>query len=114
MKLNTAQRYFSRIQKSANGGVTRSEIGNLLDNLKTNIMSTLTSQLDILQVKQKHNEIEKETPIFCAKCKKKHPLKECRLNTIEAYVICEQAHPTKMCPSLRGLKVVYQETKQET
>ena len=44
---------FSRVQKSANGGVTRAEIGNLLDNFKTDILSNLTSQLDILQVKQK-------------------------------------------------------------
>ena len=77
-------------------------------------MSTLTSQLDILQVKQNHNEIKKAMTIFCAKCKQKHPLKEFSLNTIEACTICEHAHPTKMCPSLPGPKAVYQETKQET
>ena len=38
---------FSRVQKSTNGGVTQAKIGNVIDNFKTNILSTLTSQLDI-------------------------------------------------------------------
>jgi hypothetical protein len=36
-------------------GVTRDEVGNLLENFKTNIMSTLTTQLDVLQAKQEEN-----------------------------------------------------------
>jgi hypothetical protein len=97
---------FSKVQKLANGGVTWAEIGNLLDNFKTDILSTLTLQIHILQVKQKHNEIEKAMSIFFTKCRHKHPLKECPLNTIEACAICEHAHPTKMCPSLPGLEDV--------
>jgi hypothetical protein len=38
------------------GGVTRAEVGNLLENLKTDILSTLTTQLDVLQGKQKQAE----------------------------------------------------------
>jgi hypothetical protein len=34
-------------------GVTRAEVGNLLENFKTDILSTLTKQLDVLQAKQK-------------------------------------------------------------
>ena len=32
--------------------------------------------------------------IFYPKCKQKHPLKECPLNNIEIYKICELEHPT--------------------
>jgi hypothetical protein len=32
-------------------GVTRAEVGNLLENFKTNILSTLTTQLDVFQAK---------------------------------------------------------------
>ena len=34
------------------------EIGNLFENFKTNILGTLTTQLDILQAKQKQMEAE--------------------------------------------------------
>jgi len=37
-------------------GVTRVEIGNLLENFKTNILGTLATQLDIMQAKQKKAE----------------------------------------------------------
>jgi hypothetical protein len=37
----------------ASGGVTREEVGNLLENFKTDILSTMTTQLDVLQAKQK-------------------------------------------------------------
>jgi hypothetical protein len=40
------------------GGVTRAEVGNLLENFKTDILSTLTTQLDVLQAKQKQAEAE--------------------------------------------------------
>jgi hypothetical protein len=33
------------------GGVTRAEVGNRLENFKTDILSTLTTQLDVLQAK---------------------------------------------------------------
>jgi hypothetical protein len=44
----------SKVTKSSNGGgVTKVEIGNLLDNFKTDILISLSSQLDILQAKKK-------------------------------------------------------------
>ena len=39
-------------------GVTRAEIGNLLENFKTDILGMLTTQLDIMQAKQKQAEAE--------------------------------------------------------
>ena len=38
------------------GGVTRAKIGNLLHHFKIDILSSLASQLDTLQVKQKGAE----------------------------------------------------------
>jgi hypothetical protein len=45
-----------RVNRSTTGGVSRDEIGNLLDNFKTNILSTLSSQLDTLKTKKKKEE----------------------------------------------------------
>jgi hypothetical protein len=44
---------FARDNKISTEGVTRVEIGNLLENFKTDILGTLTTQLDIMQAKQK-------------------------------------------------------------
>jgi len=38
----------TRNKNISSGGVTRDEVGNLLENFKTNILSTLTTQLDVL------------------------------------------------------------------
>jgi len=46
---------FTRDNKISRG-VTRAEIGNLLENFKTDILGTLTMQLDIMQVKHKQVE----------------------------------------------------------
>ena len=90
------------IQSSKTSGerVTKAEIGNLLDNLRTDILSTLSTQMDTLQEKHEHIELEKTMAIFYPQCRKKHPLKECPLNIVEACMICEQTHPTNSCPSL--------------
>ena len=38
------------------GGVTRMELGNLLENFKTDILGAMGSQLDVLQDKKTHEE----------------------------------------------------------
>ena len=43
----------TRVNKSASGGVTRVELGNLLENFKTDILGTLSSQLDTIKVKKR-------------------------------------------------------------
>ena len=47
---------FVRDNKISIEGVTRVEIGNLLEIFKTDILWTLTTQLDIMQAKQKQME----------------------------------------------------------
>jgi hypothetical protein len=44
---------FSRVQKSASGGETRAEIGNLLEGFKTKMLSSFASQIDTLQIQKK-------------------------------------------------------------
>ena len=56
------------------GGVTRMEIGNLLENFKTNILGTMGSQLDALQAKKRQDEERAAMSIFFPGCRTKHPL----------------------------------------
>eukprot|EP00253_Pinus_taeda_P017765 PITA_17765 len=80
------------------------EIGNLFENFKTDILGTLTTQLDVLQAKQKQMEVEQNLAIFCPRCRKKHSHKECPLDTVQTCAICIRDHSTEICPSLPGLK----------
>jgi hypothetical protein len=48
----------SRITKSVGGGVSGDEIGNLLDNFKDNILSSLNLQLDTMQANKRHDKLE--------------------------------------------------------
>lgn len=65
----------TRVNKSVSGGVTRVELGNLLENFKTDILGTLSSQLDTIKIKKRHEEEHPVLSIFCSKCRKRHPLK---------------------------------------
>lgn len=59
---------------------------------------------------RKQREVEKALAILCSQCQKKHPLRECPLNSC---TICEQDHSTKKCPSLLGLKEIYKEVGED-
>jgi hypothetical protein len=56
----------TRSSNIASGSVTRAEVGNILENFKTNILNTLTTQLNVIQVKQKKEEAEQSLAIFCS------------------------------------------------
>jgi hypothetical protein len=112
-KSATRDTTFSRVQKSANGGATREEIGNLLEDFKTEMINSFASQIDTLQVKQKQAESDQALSIFCLKCRKKHPLRECPLNSVQVCLICELDHATDQCPSLPGVKASMKATNEE-
>jgi undecaprenyl pyrophosphate synthase len=112
-KSATRDTTFSRVQKSANGGETREEIGNLLEDFKTEMINSFASQIDTLQVKQKQAESDQALSIFCLKCRKKHPLRECPLNNVQVCLICELDHATDQCPSLPGVKASMKVTNEE-
>ena len=69
-------------------GVTRVELGNLLDNFETDILGAMGSQLDALQDKKIHDEEREAMSIFCPRCRTKHPQRECPLNNISICHIC--------------------------
>ena len=46
----------TKVNKYASKGVTRVELGNLLENFKTDILGTLSSQLDTIKFKKKQEE----------------------------------------------------------
>ena len=103
----------TRNNNITNGGATRAEVGNILENFKIDILSTLTTQLDVLQAKQKQAEAEQTLAIFFHRCRKKHGSRECPLDMVQVYVICTKYHDTEQCPSLPGLKYVFREAEEE-
>jgi hypothetical protein len=112
-RLNSRDTTFSRVQKSASGGATRAEIGNLLEDFKTEMLSSFASQMDTLQIKKKQAEAEAALSIFCSQCRDKHPRRECPLDKKPICTICDKDHDTQNCPSLPGIKAALQPTDEE-
>jgi hypothetical protein len=110
---NSRDTTFSRVQKSASGGATRAEIGNLLEGFKTEMLSSFASQIDTLQIQKKQAEAEVALSIFCSKCRDKHPQRECPLDKKPICTICDKDHETQQCPSLPGIKAALQPTDEE-
>jgi hypothetical protein len=104
----------TRNSNITSGGVTRVEVGNLLENFKTYILSTLNTQLDVLQAKLKKIEQEKALAIFCHMCRRKHGPRDCPLDVVRVCIICTKDHDVEQCPSLPGLKDVFREEEEET
>jgi hypothetical protein len=102
----------SKVTKTATGSITKAEIGNLLENFKTELMGTLSSQFDAFNTKKRQEEENAALAIFCPDCRKRHPKNECPLKSIQICRICAEKHATKDCPSLPGLKAVYQEDNE--
>jgi hypothetical protein len=97
---------FRRNTKQSSGNVTRTELGNLLENFKTDILSTINNQLDNLKLKKKQEE-EVSLAIFYHRCQNKHSEKEYPLNAIEICGLCTLEHPTSECPTLLELQAMY-------
>ena len=83
------------------------EIGNMLEDFKSD-MHTLALKMDTMQVRRNQEEAERALAIFCHQCTRKHPRNKCPLNVIEACLVCEENHANEKCPSLPGLKTIYQ------
>ena len=97
----------TRVNKSASGWVTRVELGNLLENFKTDILGTLSSPLDTIKVKKKQEEENLVLSIFCSKCRKRHPLRKCPLNTVSICGTCMENHSIEDFPSLPSLQAFF-------
>ena len=100
-----------RVNKSATGSVSRAEIGNMIEEFKTDILGSLSEHIDTFKLQNKQKAETDALAIFYPKCRKKHALREFPLDAkiIETCVICSENHETKSFPSIPGLKVVFQE-----
>ena len=83
----------------------------MLDEFKSDILGSLSEKIDTLKLQNKQKDENDALEIFFPKCRKKHALRECPLDAkvIETCAICSEKHETKSCPSLPGLKAVFQE-----
>ena len=79
---NVRDPYSRNLKPVSSGGITRVEIGDLLENFKIDILSTIGSQLDIVKIKKKPEEENATMSIFFPRCKRKHSSRECPLDNI--------------------------------
>jgi hypothetical protein len=95
--------YSRNLKAVSSGGITRVEIENLLEKLKTNILSTIGSYLDTLNIKKKQEEENATMCIFFPRCRRKHSSRECTLDNISICGFYTEDHPTENFPSFLGL-----------
>ena len=79
------------------GSITRIELGNLLENFKTDILETISAQINSVNIKNKFED--EALAIFCSR-------KNCPLNEI-SLCVCTKNHEINDCPSLLGLQAIY-------
>eukprot|EP00253_Pinus_taeda_P006588 PITA_06588 len=96
----------SKATKSASASVTRAEIGNLLEEFKTDQLSTLGTQIDTLKAKKIQEEEDQMMAIFCPKCRKKHALKDCPLENIQVCAFCTENHAIFHCSKVKVCRIV--------
>ena len=101
-----------RAIKSSSRGITRLELGNLLENFKIDILGTISAQMDTLSIKKKFED--EALAIFFSRCKKKHLIKNCSLNSISVCGVCVEDHTTEDFPSLPGLQAIYKGANEPT
>jgi hypothetical protein len=61
----------SKVTKSTTRSISRDEIGNLLENFKTELLGTLTSQFDAFNAKKIQQDETITLAIFCPDCRKR-------------------------------------------
>jgi hypothetical protein len=95
----------SRFTKSVAGaGVTKVEIGNMFENFKTDILSSLSSQLDVLQVKKKESS-EKYLSIFCPNVQRSTLGRNAHWTTLKFVAFAKNPMPPRII-------LPYQESRQ--
>ena len=72
--------------------------------------SSKRKQIYSLKFQRKLVEEQDILSIYCPKCRRKHPLRECPFDIKETNkcAICADNHATKKCPSIPGLKAILQ------
>jgi hypothetical protein len=96
---NVRDPYNRNLKPVSSGGITREEIGNLLEKFKTNILRTIGSQLDTLKIKKKQEEENGAMSIYCPRCRRKHSSREFPLDNISVCGFYTKDHSTDKFPS---------------
>ena len=75
--------------------------------MKIDILHSLSMQMDTLQIKNKHEEANKELFLYCSTCMKKNNRNECPSDLINVCCICEENYLTNKCPYFLGFKATF-------
>lgn len=94
----------SKATKTVSTSVTRAEIGNLSEEFKTDILSTLGTQIDTLKAKKRQEEEDQLMDVFCPKCRKKHALKDYPLEKIQVCAFRTENHDIFHCSKVKILQ----------
>jgi hypothetical protein len=89
------------------GGITREEIGDLLENFKIGILRTIGSQLDTLKIKNKQEEENASMSMYYPRCRRKHSSREFPLDNISVCGFYTEDHVTEKCPLFPSLLAIY-------
>ena len=89
-------------------------MGYLLENFKIDMMSSISSQSDVMRENKKQEVEDMVLGVFFPKCRKRHLLRECLVDKVEVCHLCNLDHDTKYFPSLPKVKEVFQESIVDT
>ena len=79
----------------------------MLEYFKADLLSTLGTQFELLKTKkiqEQQDEQDQSLSIFCTKCRKKHPLKECPLNSVQICGLWAENQKIDECSRLKELQ----------
>ena len=96
---------------SSSNSSIKGEIGNMLEDFKSEMLQTFALQMDTMNIKRKEEEVDRALTIFCPRCTRRHPRNECPLKYIEIFSVYEENHSEEKCHYLLRLKTVYQGAK---
>ena len=105
----------SKTTKSATRSISRAKFGSLLEDFKSDLLSTLGTEVEVLKTKkiqEQQDQQDQALSIFFPNCRKKHPLKECPLNIVQICGLCTSNHKTDDCPRLKELQAARMEENQ--
>ena len=96
------------VSPSSSNASIKGEIGNMLEDFKSEMLQNVSLQLDTMHIKREEEEAERTSAILCPRCTRRHLRNECPLNSIEIFSFYEENHSTDKFASIPRLKVVYQ------
>ena len=95
------------ISPSSSNTSIKGEIGNMMEDFKSEMLQMLALHMDTMHIRRKQEESEIALAILYPIRTKRHLRNEFPFNSIEIFSVCEENHSINKCPSLHGPKVVY-------